>query len=60
MMAYHIHNTKSGLLTVAGIVILFGKPATVGSNAVVFNMEAAALMTVLCLRGGVETLFGLM
>ena len=53
MMAYHIQHTKSGLLKVVGIVILFGESATVRSNAAVFNVEAAALMTALCLQGGV-------
>ena len=59
MMAYHIQHKKSGLLTVAGIVSLFGESATVRSNAAVFTTEAAALMTVFCLQGGVETMFGL-
>ena len=60
MIEYHIHHTKSGLLIVAGIASLFGESATVRSNAAVFTMEAAALMTGFFLRGGEETLFGLM
>ena len=59
MMAYHIQHTKYGLLTVSGIVGLFGESATVRLNVAVFTVEAAALMTGLCLRVGVETLFGL-
>ena len=59
MIEYHIHHTKSGLLIVAGIVSLFGESATVRSNSAVFFMESVALMTGFCLRGGVETVFGL-
>ena len=51
MMAYKIQHTKSGMLTVTGIVSLFGESETVISNAEVFNTEAAALMTGFCLRG---------
>ena len=58
-MAYHIEHKKYGLLTVAGIVSLFVESAKVISNAAVFTMESVALMTLFCLWGGVETLFGL-
>ena len=50
MMAYHIQHTKYGLLTVAGIVSLFGGSATLISNAALLTMEAATLMMVLCLQ----------
>ena len=60
MIAYHIQHKKSGLLKVAGIVSFFGEPETVRSNAAVFTVEAAELIMILCLRGGVETLFELM
>ena len=59
MMAYHIKHTKYVMLTVAGIVSLFGESATVISNAAVFTMEAAASMSGFYLRGGVETMFEL-